>query len=521
MLNLSVLLEDSARRYPTEPAFTFMDTTLNFAQVNGAANQVANGLAAKGIKPGDKVGLSCLNLPYFPIIYFGILKAGAVVVPLSVLLKKDEIAYHLSDSDAKAYFCFVGTEDLPMGQMGHEGFKEASQCEHFFMIMPKPEMPSSIEGTETLGSIMAGQSPTFESIATLASDTAVIIYTSGTTGRPKGAELTHSNLFSNCIVSAEVSNVAAGDVQMLVLPMFHIFAMQVVMNAGIYKGAHNILLPRFDAEAVFGLMQKHKVTIFAGVPTMYWGLLHYTDDKFDYDSIAKTLKICCSGGAALPVQVLKDFKERFGVDILEGYGMSEGSPVVTFNQANKGTKPGSIGTPVWGVEVKLVDDEGKEVAVGEKGELLYRGPNVMKGYYKKPEANEKTIKNGWLHSGDVAIKDEDGFFFIVDRTKDMILRGGLNVYPREVEEVMAQNEHVSLVAVIGVKDERLGEDVKACVVLKEGASITEDVLKAWTKEHLADYKYPRYIEFMDSLPMSATGKLLKKELRKREEEMAG
>lgn len=514
MLNLSVILENTARVYPSKPAFTFMDTTLTYAQVNGAANQVANGLISKGIQPGDKVALSCLNLPYFPIIYFGILKAGAVVVPLSVLLKKDEIAYHLEDSDAKAYFCFTGTDQLPMGQMGYGGFSAVPGCEQFYMIMPKPDLASSIDGTETLGSLMAGQPPVLETAETGAEDTAVIIYTSGTTGRPKGAELTHSNLLLNAILSVDLLTTTPDDTQLIVLPLFHIFAMTVLMNAGIYKGASNILLPRFDAEAVFGLMQKHEVTIFAGVPTMYWGLLNYTEDTFDYAAIASKIRICVSGGASLPVKVMEDFEKRFDVPIIEGYGMSEGSPVVTFNQLHIGRKPGSIGTPVWGVEVKLVDDNDQEVPVGEKGELLYRGHNVMKGYYKKPEANAEALRGGWMHSGDVAIKDEDGFFFIVDRTKDMIIRGGLNVYPREVEEVMMKHEAVSLVAVIGIPDEEMGEEIKAYVVLKEGQTVGDEDLINWTKDHIAAYKYPRQVEFLDALPMSATGKILKKELRK-------
>ena len=514
MLNLSVILEDSAKRYPMKPAFTFMDTVLSYAQINGAANMVANGLKAKGIKAGDKVALSCPNLPYFPIIYFGILKAGAVIVPLSVLLKHDEIEYHLKDSDAKAYFCFTGTPELPMGEMGFEGFKKVKKCKHFFMIMPKPEMPSPIEGTETLGSMMAGQSPKCETHRTKAEDTAVIVYTSGTTGRPKGAELTHSNLLLNAILVTELGTSKADDVALIVLPLFHIFAMTCLMNAAIYKGGSSILCPRFDAETVFGLMQKHKVTIFSGVPTMFWGLVNYTDPKFDYDSIAKTLRVCTSGGASLPVKVLEDFEKRFNVPILEGYGMSEGSPVVTFNHLNIGRKPGSIGTPVWGVEVILVDTDGVEVPVGEKGELLYRGHNVMKSYYKKPEATAETIQNGWLHSGDIGVKDEDGFYYIVDRTKDMIIRGGLNVYPREVEEVMMKHEAVSLVAVIGVPHEEMGEEVKAFVVLKEGHSLSDTDLIAWTRERIASYKYPRYIEFLAALPMSATGKILKKELRK-------
>ncbi|MEM6967135.1 MAG: long-chain fatty acid--CoA ligase [Bacteroidota bacterium] len=514
MLNLSVILEDSATRYPTSPAFTFGDTTLNFAQVNGAANQVANGLKSRGIQPGDKVAIDCLNLPYFPIIYFGILKAGATVVPLSVLLKKEEIAYHLNDSDAKAFFCFVGTDELPMGKMGHAGFLEVDGCEQFYMIMPQPTDPSPIAGVETLGSLMANQSPKLAKVATAPDDTAVIIYTSGTTGKPKGAMLSHSNLMLNAVLSADLGRVTHEDTQLIVLPLFHIFAMTVLMNSGVYRGAHNILLPRFDASAVFGLMQKHEVTIFAGVPTMYWGMVNFDPKDFDLEKITTNLRVCFSGGASLPVQVLKDFEAKFNVPIMEGYGMSEGSPVVTFNHLDRERKPGSIGIPVWGVEVKIVDDNGKELPVGEKGELLYRGHNVMKGYYNKPEATARTIKHGWLHSGDVAIKDEDGYFYIVDRTKDMIIRGGLNVYPREVEEVMMKHEAVSMVAVIGVPDDKFGEEIKAFIILKPDQQLSQEELRTYTKANIASYKYPRHIEFVESLPMSATGKILKKELRK-------
>lgn len=516
MLNLSIFLEQSAKRYPTNKAISFGDVTLNYAQFNGAANQVANGLRTKGIQKGDKVAISCFNLPYFPIIYYGILKAGAAVVPLSVLLKEDEIEYHLTDSEAKAYFCFIGSPDLPMAKMGYTGFSKVASCQEFILIMPQATDASAIEGVSTFGQLVAGQSPVFETEQTSADDTAVIIYTSGTTGRPKGAELTHSNLFTNGTMCADMIGFTSTDNTLIVLPLFHIFAMTCLMNASIYKAAHSVLLPKFDAEAVFGLMQKHQITIFGGVPTMYWGLLNYkdTENKFDFKKIADTIRQAVSGGAALPLQVLEDFKARFGVNIIEGYGMSEGSPVVTFNQLEIGTKPGSIGTPVWGVDVRLVDAEGNDVPRGERGELIYRGPNVMKGYYKKPEANAETLKNGWLHSGDVAMQDEDGFYFIVDRTKDMIIRGGFNVYPREVEEVIIQNEAVSLVAVIGVPNDQFGEEIKAFVVLKDDKTISESELIEWTKGKIAAYKYPRLVEFLPALPMSATGKILKKELRK-------
>lgn len=515
MLNLSTLLENSAQKYAGKTAYTFMDTSLSFTQINEAANQVANGLVDLGIQPGDKVAISCFNLPYFPIVYNGILKAGAIVVPLSVLLKSDEIHYHLENSDAKAYFCFTGTADLPMGEMGYTGFQNTNTCEHFIMIMPKGDMPSTIEGGKTLGGFMQGQSPSFDTIETESSDTAVIIYTSGTTGRPKGAELSHSNLFTNTVLSADLFNCSSEDIHLIVLPLFHIFAMTVMMNAALYRGATSILLPRFDAETVLNLLDKHKVTAFAGVPTMYWGLNSYLD-AHDYDiaNIKANLKSCLSGGASLPVPVLEKFEKQFDITILEGYGMSEGSPVVTFNQLDIGRKIGSVGTPVWGVQVKLVNEKGETVPVGEKGELLYKGHNVMKGYYKNPEATAKTIQNGWLYSGDIAVKDEDGFYFIVDRTKDMIIRGGLNVYPREVEEVMMIHPAVSMAAVIGVSDEEMGEEIKAFIVLKDGQTVTEAELTEFTKANIAAYKYPRIIEITNTLPMSATGKILKKELRK-------
>ncbi len=514
MLNLAVVLEDSARKYPEKDAVIFMDKHITYSQLDKISNQVANGLKSLGIEKGDKVALSCLNLPFFPMVYYGILKVGATVVPLSVLLKNDEIEYHLKDSEAKAYFCFTGTPELPMAKEGYEGFQETEVCSHFIEITGKAEQPCAIEGATNFWGLLQNSSPEFISESTGADDSAVIIYTSGTTGKPKGAELTHSNMMMNAVLSADITNCSSEDKQLIVLPLFHIFGMTVLLNAGVYRGTTNVLLPRFDAATVMNLMQAHEITIFAGVPTMYWALLNHEDESVDIKKISSHLRTSVSGGASLPLQVLEDFEKKFDVPILEGYGMSEGSPVVTFNHKNIGRKPGSIGTPVWGVSVKLVDGNGDEVPVGEKGELIYKGHNVMKGYYKRPEANSKTIKNGWLYSGDIAIKDEDGFYYIVDRTKDMIIRGGLNVYPREVEELMMKHPAVSMVAVIGVPHDRNGEEIKAFVVTREGESVDKETLTEWTKEQIAAYKYPRIIEFVDALPMSATGKILKKELRK-------
>ena len=515
MLNLSVFLEDSARSHPSRDAVVLGDTRLTYAQVNGAANQVANLLVARGIQPGDKVALSCPNLPFFPIVYYGILKAGAVVVPLNVLLKGREIAYHLNDSDAKAYFCFQGTPDLPMGTDGYAGFGDAERCESFFMIMADPSAPSTVEGTETLGQAMQGQSPVFESAATEATDTAVILYTSGTTGQPKGAELSHANMVMNALTSNRLfgSLATEHDTHLLVLPLFHSFGQTVNMNAGFSVGSTLVMLPRFDAQQAIGLMQKEDITFFAGVPTMYWGLLGALDENVDVDRIAGNLRRAVAGGSALPVEILKQFKERFGVQILEGYGLSETSPVATFSDPERDPRPGSIGVPIWGIEVKLVDNEWKTIdGADEIGEIAIRGHNIMKGYYKRPEATAEVMKDGWLRTGDLARRDEDGFYYIVDRAKDMIIRGGFNVYPREIEEVLLTHEAVSLAAVIGIPHESHGEEIKAYVIKSPGAEITEDELIDWCQEQMAPYKYPRVVEFAPELPMTSTGKILKREL---------
>ncbi|MGB5927763.1 MAG: long-chain fatty acid--CoA ligase [Cyclobacteriaceae bacterium] len=513
MLNLAILLEESAVRFSDKEAFVFMGRPLTFAQLNGAANQVAAGLRQAGIQKGDKVALSCANLPYFPIAYYGILKAGATVVPLNILLKPEEIAYHLQDSEAKAYFCFEGNEQLPLGKMGHAAFGMTASCEHFYAITADPAAASPFEGSKTLGKLMHNQQPVNNTVQTRPEDTAVILYTSGTTGKPKGAELTHFNMFYNARASVDLLHYTSEDRQLIVLPLFHSFGQTVQMNAGILAGTTTYLQPRFDPQAVFSSLKDDRITVFAGVPTMYWAMLNFKEGEQYTDTIKESLRLCASGGSSLPLKVLEDFEERYGVPILEGYGLSECSPVVSFNHPERVRKPGSIGTPVWGVQMMIADKDGSPVDNGEKGELLVRGHNVMKGYFNKPEANEKAIKNDWLHTGDVATRDEDGYYYIVDRTKDMIIRGGFNVYPREVEEQMMQHPAVSMVAVIGVPDDENGEEVKAYVVLKDGQQVGEEELRNWCREKMAAYKYPRHIEFRDSLPMTATGKILKKELK--------
>lgn len=515
MLNLAVLLEATASQTPQREAIVFNQVRLNYAQLNGAANQVANGLTQLGIGKGDKVAISCLNLPYFPIVYYGILKTGAVVVPLNVLLKPREIAYHLQDSDAKLYFCFEGTEVLPMGQMGYAGFQEAPNCEHFVMLTTNPAAPSPIEGTKSLAMLMANQPPTFATVDTSADDTAVILYTSGTTGRPKGAELSHSNMVMNARLGDNLGTAKDSDAHLIVLPLFHSFGQTCQMNAGIYTGSKLVLLARFDPDAALAAMEKENITVFAGVPTMYWALLNHPEaHKYDLEKIANNLRLCCSGGSAMPVEVMRAFESKFNVKILEGYGLSETSPVASFNRMDRPSKPGSVGLPVWGVEIRIVDENDNELSQGGLGEIVIKGHNVMKGYYKKPQANVEAFRNSWFHTGDVGRKDEDGYIYIVDRVKDMIIRGGFNVYPREIEEVLMSHPAVSLAAVVGLPDDQYGEEVKAFVVRKPNTTLTEEELISWSKENMASYKYPRMIEFRDSLPMNATGKILKTELRK-------
>ncbi|MBL1098431.1 long-chain-fatty-acid--CoA ligase [Streptomyces coffeae] len=518
MLNLVTMLEDSARAVPDRTAVVFGDQQLTYAQLDRAARQVANLLRSRGIEAGDKVALSCPNLPWFPVVYYGILKAGAVVVPLNVLLKSREIAYHLADSGAKAYFCFEGTPELPLGQEGWAGFGDTESCEHFFVMTARPTDDSPIEGAQTLTTALADQDAEFDTLPTEAGDTAVILYTSGTTGRPKGAELTHANMTLNALTCHKLFGEVEHDVHLVALPLFHSFGQTVQMNAGLAGRSTLVLQPRFDAAAALALMQRHRVTFFAGVPTMYWALLGEeasgASSGIGLPQIAKNLRIAAAGGAALPLEIHRRFAERFGVTIQEGYGLSETSPVATFAPVGEVPRPGSIGRPVWGVEVELVGEDWTPVQGADVvGEIAIRGHNVMKGYHARPEATAEVMRNGWFRTGDLARRDEDGWLYIVDRAKDVIIRGGFNVYPREIEEVLHTHPAVSMAAVIAVPHSSHGEEVKACVVLNPGAALTEDKLIAWCKEEMAGYKYPRLVEFLDSLPVNATGKILKRELR--------
>src|SRR5438874_1059401 len=516
-LNLSSVLEHSARLVPDRVAISCGAHQITYAELDARATRVAAGLASIGISPGDRVLLSCPNVPWFPIAYFGILKAGAVVVPINVLLKAREIAYHLRDCGARAMLTFEGTPDLPMAVMARAACDEAG-CNPLVVMPLDPARPPSIEATSILA-IMNQGGETFVPPSREITDTAVILYTSGTTGQPKGAELTHANMVTNAIVSFDMFAAAleAGTSQiaaLVTLPLFHSTGQTCQMNAGLYGGMRLVLLPRFDAASVLESFAREQIATWIAVPTMYWTLLqHARRTGADLSAMAASLRVCVSGGAPMPLEVLRGFEDAFKVRILEGYGLSETAPVLSFNQVHRPSKPGTVGLPIFGVEIRCVDDEDRAVPRGVAGEVVARGPNVMKGYYGRPAETADALRGGWFHTGDIGVIDDDGYLSIVDRKKDMILRGGFNVYPREIEEVLITHPSVAVCAVVGIPDERLGEEVKAFVVRKRGAAVTEDELVAWLRDQLASYKYPRIIEFRDTLPMTATGKVLKRELR--------
>ncbi len=519
-LNLATIVEHHAKLAPQKEAIVWNDVRMTYGQLNAMANKVANALVAMGIGHGDKVALSCQNIPYFPMVYYGIMKAGAAVVPLSVLFKPREVAYHLEDSDAKAVFVFEGTDELPLGAAVKAGFDQVDSCTELIVMTKDPAGSSPIEGHKTLGQIIFPQPDTFDTYPTAPEDTCAILYTSGTTGQPKGAELTHLNLWSNVVTTYSIHlpmlDFTSGEQMtcLITLPLFHTTGQTVQMNANIYAGNRCVMLPRFEPQPTLETMVKEKVNFWVGVPTMYWALLKFADETgFDISHIKDSMKVCTSGGAPMPVEVMKAFEEKFGVRVLEGYGLSETSPLACFNHFEKPSKPGTVGQAIFGVEVKCVDDNGKEVERGERGEVVIRGTNVMKGYYKRPDATAEAFKNGWFHTGDIGKMDDEGYLAIVDRTKDMILRGGYNIYPRELEEVIMTHPAVSLCAVIGVPDDRLGEEVKAYLVLKEGQQMSDDAFIKWCKEQFAANKYPRYVEFRDNLPIGGTGKIFKRALR--------
>ncbi len=501
--NLATILTASAATYADKVLVHFGDTSFSYAQVDEISGRVAASLDALGLVPGDKVAVQLPNVPQFLFAYFGILKAGLAMVPLNPLLTAPEVAYHLTDSDARLLITF---EQLVGPALA--GASEAGDVPTYVVGPSGAALPAGARAFEEL--LAAEDTAMVRPMSS--DDTAVLLYTSGTTGRPKGAELTHFQLFMNCTSAGQLFGVRDDDVSLGVLPLFHVFGLSSVLNIVVRFGASLVLVPRFETEAVVAAIEKHRCTLFSGVPTMYVALLQHDIAGRDLSS----LRAACSGGASIPGEVIRAFEEKYGgVVVLEGYGLSETASTATFNVSAEQRKVLSIGKPIWGVDVKVLGEDGEEMGTGpdQVGEIVIRGHNVMKGYYKRPDATAEAIRDGWFHSGDLGYRDDEGYFFIVDRLKDLVIRGGYNVYPREVEEVLYEHPGVLEAAVVGRPDDRLGEEVVAYVVLKPGATAGPDELTVHCKERLAAYKYPRVIRLVDDLPKGPSGKILKRELR--------
>ncbi|MFN2506454.1 MAG: long-chain fatty acid--CoA ligase [Acidimicrobiales bacterium] len=510
--NLASILAQSADRQPSAMAVIAGDRSLDYATVDTFARMFAGALRNLGVRPGEHVALLLPNVPQFTVAYFGCHYAGNPVVPLNVLLTAEELAYHLEDSQAVAVVAWDAF--LPTVQ---EAAAQAGAVRHVIVARPDLADLSAPDGALNLTALVATASAVDEPHPTEADDTAVVLYTSGTTGKPKGAELTHANLVSNAEVSAHLVDLGPDTVALVALPLFHAFGMTVMHNAVLATGGALVLLPRFSAAAARELIARHRVTFFGGVPTMYMALLHdgehFSDAATAVDDLA-TLQWCVSGGAPMPAEVMSGFEARYGVCLLEGYGLSETSPVVSFTVPDRPRTPGSIGYPLPGVEISLLGADGRPVATPDTpGEICVRGDNVMKGYWRNPAATAEAIVDGWFRTGDIGMIDAHGAYRIVDRKKDLVIRGGYNVYPREVEEVLHRHPAVAQAAVVGTPHPRYGEEVKAVVTLKPGSATTPDELVAWCRRHLASYKYPRIVEVRDHLPMGATGKVLKQALR--------
>ena len=499
--NLAVILRETASASPGKPAVVFDGGQLSYGELDELSDRLASGLESAGLRPADVVAVQLPNIAQFLIAYFGILKAGCVVVPLNVMLKAPEVAFHLSDSGARILITWeplLGEAAKGAAETGVSGIYAVGHAE---------DAPGGLPFERLLAGAARGPVLARRDV----SDTAVMVYTSGTTGRPKGAELTHLQLYMNADIPGRLFDIKPDDVVITVLPLFHVFGLSSILNLCVRFGCTMSLIPRFDPAVVLAAIQRDRATVFEGVPTMFVALLSSPDlDSYDISS----LRVAISGGASIPAPVLDAFEERFGVVILEGYGMTETASTTTFNRSETERRAYSVGKPIWGTQTQVWDDDGNALPPGKDnvGEVVTSGLHVMKGYLNNPEATAEVFTGDWLHTGDLGYLDEDGFLFIVGRKKELIIRGGYNVYPREIEDVLHSHPAVAEVAVLGIPDDRLGEEVLAVVVLRPGSELQDSELIAYGKERMAAYKYPRVIEFRDELPKNSLGKVLKDEL---------
>jgi len=504
--NLSTILHESALATPEAPVLHFAGSTVTYGALDEQSARFSAGLLESGLEPGDVIAIHLPNLPHFLVAYFGTLKAGMTVLPINPMLTSHEIAFHLTDSHARVLVTFESF--LPEASKAANGVG----IPLYAVSMSGANLPEGVRNFDELISVEPLTETGGDIHATNAEDTAVLIYTSGTTGKPKGAELTHFQLYMNCSVAGDLFGARADDVTLAVLPFFHVFGLSSVINVTVRYGSSLSVLPRFEAKTVIDAIEADRVTVICGVPTM----LHALAEQDTSDRDFSRLRVAVSGGASLPEEIMRKFEGKYGIPVLEGYGLSETASTTSFNSSAENRKLLSIGQPIWGVQMRVADLDGNPLPVGPDnvGEILVKGHNVMKGYLGQPEMTAETLRGGWLHTGDLGFVDEDGFYFIVDRAKDLVIRGGYNVYPREIEEVLYAHPGILEAAVIGKPDERLGEEVVAVVVPREGVTLTEAEVIAHCRERLAAYKNPREIRFIKELPKGATGKILKTELRK-------
>lgn len=504
-MNLAELAEYNIKLFGEYNFLTYEGKAYTNVALKRMASRLGHGLRALGIGPGEKVVVIMPNSPEVIVTFQAVLRLGATVIPVLFLLGPNEIKYTLQDSEAAT---------IITSSIFYDKVKQAADgvpsVKNIILAEGTPE------GVPSFAQLMENQPDELPIAETDAHDVAVMLYTSGTTGRPKGVMLTHLNLYSNAklsFVTAEFSRTdysQSESVALLALPLAHAYGL-TVMNIGFLSGARYLLMTWFEPEAAMRLIQEHKVTQFSGVPTMYAYMLNHPNfSQYDLSSV----KSWGSGSAPLPIELQEIFDEKIGQPIYEGYGLSEYSPVVSSNRANRPNKRGSIGLPIFGTEVRIVDDDDRPVQTGEAGELIVRGPCIMKGYYKLPELTARVLRNGWLHTGDMARMDDDGYLYIVERKDDLIIRGGENIYPREVEEVLYRHPQVAEAAVIGVPDAELGQEVHAFVVLKNGMQATESEIVEFCQTQIAKFKAPKRVTIVSALPKNLIGKTLRKELRR-------
>jgi long-chain acyl-CoA synthetase len=517
-------LEANAQRFPRRVALEFLGRSLTYRELWREVEAFAKGLQEAGLRPGDRVAIMLPNSPQFVIAFYGTLLAGGVGVNVNPMYTPRELRHQLKDAGAETLVILDQLlpryqevkAEVPVRLLVRTGIQDylpfPKNLLYPLMLRRKGQAPKALEGIPWRAFLKRGRP---EPVAVDLDDLALLQYTGGTTGLAKGAMLTHRNLSSNALqVRAWIPDFREGEEVVLgAIPFFHVYGMTVAMNLALLGAAKLVLLPRPEIGPIVEAIEKHRVTLFPGVPTLYVAFNNFPGIE---KRNLKSVRACISGSAPLPLEVAERFEKLTGAKLVEGYGLTEASPVTHCNPLYGERRLGSVGLPLPGVDAKVVDEGGKEVPLGEVGELIVKGPNVMKGYWNRPEETQKALKDGWLFTGDLARMDQDGYFYIVDRKKDMIIAGGYNIYPREVEEVLYGHEAVQEAAVVGVPDPYRGETVAAFIVLKEAyrGKVTEKDIEAFCRANLAAYKVPRIIQFRDSLPKSSVGKILKRELTK-------